>query len=304
MERSANYALVGAMSVILLLGSLVFIVWFAQFSFNQTYDDYRIIFRGPVSGLSRGGEVQFNGIRVGEIIRIELDERDPNKVITDIRIEHGTPVRLDSQARLQSQGITGVRFVMISAGTPTRPLLREASRERPPVIAAAPGRLDALVQDVSSMMRDGAQALERINRVLSDQNLATISQSLNDVGAVTAELRERRTLFARLDGAALQIELAAGAARSTLGGQGRGTLGEISTAATELRTAVADLRGLINRTDGSMTQLSATTLPEINATLGSIQEAALELQSLTADIRADPRATFARSQGREVEVPR
>jgi phospholipid/cholesterol/gamma-HCH transport system substrate-binding protein len=304
MERSANYALVGALSVILLLGSLVFIVWFAQFSFNQTFDDYRIIFRGPVSGLSKGGEVQFNGIRVGEITRIELDQRDPNKVITDIRVQNGTPVRVDSQARLQSQGITGVRFVLVSAGTPTRPLLRDASRARPPVIAAAPGRLDALVQDVSSMMRDGAQALERINRVLSDRNLATISQSLDDVGAVTAELRERRTLFARLDGAAQQIELAAGAARTTLGGQGRGTLGEISTAASELRSSIADMRQLITRADGSMVQLSATTLPELNATLGQIQATAFELENLTADIRQDPRATLTRAPGREVEVPR
>src|SRR5687768_18253240 len=104
MERQANYALVGALSVVLLLGALVFIVWLAQFQFNQTYDNYRINFRGPVSGLSEGGEVQFNGIRVGEITDIRLDERDPNKVITDITVEHGTPVRVDSQAQTAAQG--------------------------------------------------------------------------------------------------------------------------------------------------------------------------------------------------------
>jgi phospholipid/cholesterol/gamma-HCH transport system substrate-binding protein len=304
MERQANYALVGALSVILILAALVFVVWLAQFQFNQIYDEYRIVFRGPVSGLSTGGEVQFNGIRVGEITHIALDENDPNRVLTDIQVEAGTPVRVDSQARTQSQGITGVKYVLISPGTPTRPLLRRASRDDRPVIASAPGRLDAFVQDASSMMRDGAQALERVNRVLSDRNLATITQSLDDVGAVTAELRERRTLFARLDGAAAQIELAAASARSTLGGQGRGTLGEISTAATELRTAVADMRQLITRADGSVVQLSATTLPELNATLGSIQAAAFELENLTADIRTDPRATLTRAPGRELEVPR
>jgi phospholipid/cholesterol/gamma-HCH transport system substrate-binding protein len=311
MERQANYALVGALSVILILGGLVFIVWLAQFQFNQTYDEYRINFHGPVSGLSKGGEVQFNGIPVGEIVAIRLDARDPNLVITDIQVEHGTPVRIDSQARTQTQGITGVKFVQISPGTPTRALLREASRDRPPVIAAEANRMDAFVEDISSLMAGGAQAIERINRILSDRNIATISQSLDDVGAVTAEVRQRRAMFAniestfaRFDRAAAELQLTAASARSAIGGPGRGTLGEISTAASELRAAVADMRGLIGRTDGSMAQLSATTLPELNATLGSIQAAAVELQSLTADIRQDPRATFVRAAGREVEVPR
>ena len=311
MERQANYALVGALSLVLLLGALVFIVWLAQFEFNQQYDSYRINFRGPVSGLSKGGEVQFNGIRVGEITAISLDERDPNKVVTDIQVEHGTPVRLDSQAQTAAQGITGVKFVQISAGTPSRPLLREVSRDDPPVIASAPGRLEGFVQDAASLMRDGAAALARINRVLSDENIAVLSQSLGDVGAVTGEMRNRRTMFARvdstfanLDRAASEFALTASSARATLGGQGRGTLGEISTAATELRGAVAEMRQLITRADGSVVQISSTTLPELNATLGSIQAAAFELENLTSDIRRDPRATITRSPGREVEVPR
>ena len=110
MERQANYALVGALSVALLIGALVFIVWLAQFSFNQTYDEYRINFRGPVSGLSKGGEVQFNGIKVGEITRIALDRRDPNLVVTDIQVEDGTPVRIDSTATTAAQGIIGLPF--------------------------------------------------------------------------------------------------------------------------------------------------------------------------------------------------
>ncbi|MGZ8348441.1 MAG: MlaD family protein [Allosphingosinicella sp.] len=311
MERQANYALVGGLSVLLILGGLVFIVWLAQFQFNQTYDEYRINFRGPVSGLSKGGEVQFNGIKVGEITRLALDERDPNLVMTDIQIEHGTPVRVDSEAQTAALGITGVKYVQISPGTPNRPLLREASRDDRPVIRAAPGRLDALVQDVSAMMRDGAQALTRVNRILSDGNIQSLSQTLNNVDAATAALRDNRDMFARmdstfarLDSAAGELQLTAASARRTMGGPNSGTLGNVSTAAADLRVAVADLRQLITRTDGSMAQLSATTLPELNATLGAIQATAFELQNLTSDIRRDPRAALTRAPSREVEVPR
>ena len=311
MERQANYALVGALSVVLLLGALIFIVWLAQLSFNQTYDEYRIQFRGPVSGLSKGGEVQFNGIKVGEITRIALDPRDPNLVVTDIQIDGGTPVRVDSEAQTAALGITGVKYVQITPGTANRPLLRDVSRDDPPVIAARRARLEGFVQDAASLMEGGAEAITRLNRLLSDSNINTVSTALGDVGAVTAELRERRTMFARLDStftkldrAATELQLAAASARSMLGGQGRGVLGEVGTAAGELRSAVADARGLISRADRSVIQLSATTLPELNAALGSIQETAASLDNLASDIRQDPRGALTRPVGREVEIAR
>ena len=113
MARQANYALVGALSVAILIGALVFIVWLAQFSFNQTYDEYRINFRGPVSGLSQGGEVQFNGIKV-EITHL-LDPHDANLVVTDIQVQAGrryASIRRDDGAG-HHRG-----FVQIGPGTP------------------------------------------------------------------------------------------------------------------------------------------------------------------------------------------
>ena len=89
-----------------------------------------------------------------------------------------------------------------------------------------------------------------------------------------------------------------------MGGDNRGVLGEVGTAATELRVAVSEVRQLITNVDGSVVQLSATTLPEINAALGSIQEAADALDSLSTEIRQDPRGALSRPTGREVEIPR
>lgn len=301
MERQANYALVGIITVGLIVAALVFIVWFAQFQFKQTFDVYRIIFQGPVSGLSKGGEVQFNGIKLGEIVDIKLDERDPNRVITDVKLEHRTPVRADSTARTAAQGITGVRYVQISAGTPSRPLLRQISREHPPVIRAERARLDAIAQDVSRLTRDGAEALARVNRLLSDKNIATFGRTIDNVGSVTDEVSEHRTMFARLDRAANELEQAAALARRSLGGQD-GTLVQINQSANELRHVLAGVRSLVQRIDGSVSDVSATTLPELNATLASIQEASASLNELSSDIRRDPRGSLLRSKGQEVKI--
>ena len=67
MERNANYALVGFASLMLFVGMVIFVVWLARVSFSQQYDTYDVVFQGPVDGLSKGGEVHFNGIKVGDI---------------------------------------------------------------------------------------------------------------------------------------------------------------------------------------------------------------------------------------------
>src|SRR3546814_4174557 len=74
------YGLIGGLTLALLAAAFGFILWLGQSQFARNFDEYRIIFDGPVRGLSEGGEVQFNGIPVGEITRISLDPRNPNRV--------------------------------------------------------------------------------------------------------------------------------------------------------------------------------------------------------------------------------
>src|SRR6202008_1972452 len=124
-ERNPNYALVGASSLILFVGLVIFVVWLARLQFNRDYDTYDILFQGPVRGLSQGGEVHFTGIKVGEVPKIPLDRTTPARVIARTRVTSDVPIRVDSYATLEPQGITGVNYVQITSGTGTRQLLKE-----------------------------------------------------------------------------------------------------------------------------------------------------------------------------------
>src|SRR6187402_3804750 len=123
MEKNANYALVGLSTLILSIGLVIFVVWLARLQFAHEYDLYDVVFQGPVRGLSDGGEVHFNGIKVGEVTKIALDKSDPNRVIARVRVSSDVPIKTDSFATLEPQGITGVNYVQIAAGTPAKPLL-------------------------------------------------------------------------------------------------------------------------------------------------------------------------------------
>src|SRR5580693_5659534 len=125
MERNANYALVGFASMMLFVGLIIFVVWLARVQFSREYDTYDVLFIGPVNGLSQGGEVHFNGIKVGEITDIGLDKDDPKQIVARVRVTSDVPIRADSYATSEAQGITGVSYIQITPGSANQPLLKD-----------------------------------------------------------------------------------------------------------------------------------------------------------------------------------
>ncbi|CAM5390419.1 Phospholipid/cholesterol/gamma-HCH transport system substrate-binding protein OS=Sphingobium scionense OX=1404341 GN=GGQ90_003361 PE=4 SV=1 [Sphingobium scionense] len=311
MERHAHYALVGVISTIVFIAAAAFVIWLGSLQINRKVDDYRILFRGPVRGLSEGGEVQFNGIKVGQIERIDLDPRDPNRVITDIQIKAGTPVRDDLVATLESEGISGVSIVQISAGTPSRPLLNKVSKEERPVIRSKGNALSSLLQGGGQLIQKAADALDRVNRVLSDRTIANAEKTFQNVRETSDALVENRAMFdrassalAKLDLAATDIQDAARSVRTIANGDGRQAFSDISDAAAELKLGIRDARGVIAKLDTQSSAIGTTTLPNINATMLELQETAKSLDGLIRDVRRDPRATLTKGSGKELELPR
>src|ERR1700761_2773985 len=127
LERNANYALVGFASLVLFVGLGAFVLWLAQVRFARDYDIYDIVSDGPVRGISQGGEVHFNGIKVGEVQRIALDPANASRVIARIKVTSDVPIKTDSYATLEPQGVTGVNYVQITAGTRARPFLKDVT---------------------------------------------------------------------------------------------------------------------------------------------------------------------------------
>src|SRR6185369_4983927 len=130
------------------------------------------------------------------------------------------PVRVDSFATLEPQGITGLNYIQVSAGTASRPLLKDADkarcdrlglgRECIPVLHSQRSTISDLLEGGGTVLTRTIEALDRVNRVLSDQNIKTFSASLSDVQSVTAELRERKAIIADAQSAIQRLDAAAG----------------------------------------------------------------------------------------------
>ena len=318
MEKNANYALVGLSSLILFVGLVIFVVWLARISFSQQYDLYDIVFDGPVRGLNQGGEVHFNGIKVGEVTRIALDRTNPSRVIARARVTSDVPIRIDSFATLEPQGITGVNYVQITAGASSKPLLKVAEKakcqsnglsECIPILKSQHSALSDLLEGGGTVLSRTIEALDRVNRVLSDQNIKSFSATLSDAQAFSAALRERKEivgdaqkLIQDLDTATQHADGIIGSTKGLIDGDGKRGIKNIADAADEAKTAAHDLRGMIDKLQGPTADFATTGLPQITAAVVQLQSAAQSLERLVNEIQTSPTGALGKAPAEEMKV--
>ncbi len=310
MERDAHYAAVGIATVALMLALAVFTIWLARLQFNKDYDVYDIVFYGPVRGLSEGGEVHFNGIRVGEVTDLNLDPQKGDQVIARVRLNGTTPVRVTSRAQLEPQGITGLNYIQITAGDPSSPLLKSQYPESAvPVIQSQPSPIAELLSGSGTVLAQTVDALNRINRVMSDDNIRSFSTSLKNVESISTEFEARKGMLKQLEealtnaNAAVKEYEALGAdARRLVNTDGRQAIDNINKATGDAQTAIASLNRSVSGLERPLGDFASTGLPQLNQTIQELNEATRSLQGLIDDVRTSPRDFIGRPASRELEV--
>jgi phospholipid/cholesterol/gamma-HCH transport system substrate-binding protein len=324
MERNANYALVGLASTLLFLGLVVFVIWLARLQSADDFDQYDIVFTEPVRGLSEGGFVFFNGIRVGEVTDIKLDQANPNRVVTRVRLDGETPVRVDSRAQLEPQGITGVNYIQISAGSPKQPLLVPERRNEIPVIRSTPSAFAGLLEGGGTVLQRTVDALDRVNLLLSDQNLRGISGTVNDVNSLSGELAANRAIIGEsrlaladtrlairqatlalegVDETTTDVQRLIADSRGLVNGDAKAALADVAEATEEIKAATREVRLSVQQIAEPTTEFARTGLPQISAAVVSLQEAADSVERLTNQINQSPSGLLTRRSARELEVP-
>jgi phospholipid/cholesterol/gamma-HCH transport system substrate-binding protein len=191
METRANYALIGAFTLAVVAAAFAFVYWFSGGDKHSMRKSYRIVFTGSVSGLSRGSEVLFNGLRVGEVSEIDLMQEDPSRVAAIVEVNNRTPVKTDTRARLEFAGLTGVASIALSGGSATAKPLEAADGERPVIFAEA-SEFQNLLESVQRLASKSDGILEKVDSLLAQngnsinttiKNVETFSQALSDNSA-------------------------------------------------------------------------------------------------------------------------
>ena len=188
METRANYVAVGAFVLACVIGLVVTILWLAGAQYSQEYSYYQTFFKGPVTGLGKGTVTRYNGIDVGRVTDLKFNPADPQSVIVTMQVQPNLNIREDSEASIESQGLTGGTYVEISGGTAKSPILAAKDDQQYPVIRAKQSTLQQLEQSAPEVVAKLNIAVTRLNDLLNDQNRKAMSDVLANLDQTTAML--------------------------------------------------------------------------------------------------------------------
>ncbi|MEE2566985.1 MlaD family protein [Hyphobacterium marinum] len=318
METKAHHALVGFFAMFLVAAGGFFILWLSAYSGNTQYADYDIVFDGPVRGLRETGEVRFNGIPVGEVTSIELDTQNPNRVIARVRVAATTPVRVDSSAQLEPQGLTGLAYIQITGGSPESQRLYSPAGRPPPRIYAVPAQLDSLFQGGEDVLEAANRALIRISALLNEENLQEFAETLENLNTLTNSLAEDDRLIdelseaiATLNQTGRDISAAAvalqqfGEDSSMLieGDLGRATR-ETAQAAIDLQVASTQAAELLETIRPQVERFSEDGLTDLTLAANDLRRLIATMERIAIDLEDNPSGFISGEPRRTVEVPR
>lgn len=187
METRANYALIGAFTLAVLAAAFMFVFWFSQTTKEGTRD-IRVEFSSSVAGLSRGSNVTFNGVRVGEVKSIELSPTRPGVVYAGIEVSQRAPVKDDTRARLEYQGLTGVATIALSGGSEGSPPLA-GERGALPIIEADRSDYQNILETLQRLAGRVETVLDNANKLFAE-NSASIGRTVKNVESFSQALGE------------------------------------------------------------------------------------------------------------------
>ncbi|MEQ9643111.1 MAG: MlaD family protein [Alphaproteobacteria bacterium] len=191
METRASHLLIGSFVLVFIAGALGFIVWLAKVDIDRKFAYYTIFFDGAVSGLSIGGDVRYNGIPVGTVAAIDIDPDNPSRVRVIAEVAHDTPIRTDTFASLELQGITGVSFVQLKGGTPGAPLLIDVSEDERPEIRSVASAIQELFEGAPELISRIIVLVNEVTLLVGEENRGHITKILANAETVSATLARR-----------------------------------------------------------------------------------------------------------------
>jgi phospholipid/cholesterol/gamma-HCH transport system substrate-binding protein len=191
METRAHHVLIGLFTVIVVTGALLFGLWLAKSSVDTEFKDYEVVFNEAVSGLSKGSSVQYSGIKVGDVVTLRLDPKDPRRVLARIRLGGDTPVKEDTRAKLALTGVTGTSIIQLSGGTPQSPELKGKDGQLPTIVAS-PSPIALLLSDSNELISGVNTLMHNANLLFSAENIERISSTLEHLEQTTGTIADQR----------------------------------------------------------------------------------------------------------------
>ncbi len=282
METRANYVLIGGFTILATIFLLLFALWAAKFSSDRNWRQYEVIFSEPVTGLTEGGGVQYNGISVGTVDNLSLAPDDARKVIALLKIKADTPVKVDTRAKLSQQGITGVPFIQLTGGSPEAAQLEPDESRDIPIIRTEPSALQNIADTANRLVA-------RMDQLISEDNIAKISATIDHLeqttGSISAQREDIAALIVGARNATETLQATLKTADTSLNKIDRNVVDQLPALMAKLDTTVGKLDSVAGNADALIAENRPALQSFANDGLSQLGPTLAELRALMRDLR-------------------
>ena len=261
METRAHHVLIGLFTVLVVGAALMFALWLGKSDADRQFEIYDIVFQEAVSGLSKGGTVEFNGIKIGDVVSLRLDPDDARRVIARVRVDAAAPVRTDTEARLVPAGITGRTMIRLTSGDDPGSVPLQAEDDVVPRLVAVPSAFGRLLADGEDAVTNVNELLVQARMLFSAENVAAIGRTLDNLEQTTAALAAQRDDV-------------------------NAVLKQVTQASVEASTALAEATRVLGTANRLVEQQGTQTLDSAREAMLAFERAMGSVEALIADNRA------------------
>jgi phospholipid/cholesterol/gamma-HCH transport system substrate-binding protein len=297
METRSNFVMVGAVTLAILVGLLLFVVWLSGLS-NKENRCYDIYFGQAVGGLNRGSNVTFSGVPVGQITQISLLPQRPEFVWVRIEVDQDTPILQGTTAQIRGVGFTGVSEIQLQGAVKGARPIQQVGPEGCPVIPSSSGGLGALLNSAPELIDRIQRLTERLTELLNDKNQNAIADILENVERTTAILADRapelgdaiadaRIAMRNAGVAAQRVSVLADSTNDLVVQEGRPAAQDLRRAIAGVQRATENLDAMIAEARPGVQNFSKSTLPEANRLVRDMRELTQSLKAVSERIEQE-----------------
>lgn len=162
----------------------VFLGYVLKRYLSEQFDNYYTVFDTDVNGLFIDAKVRLNGIDVGSVTSITINDENLNQVVVAFKVKQGTPIKQGTRAGMTAgMNLTGEKQIILSGGSFSEPNVPEGG-----LVPAASSAFDKITGQMGEVVGKVDTLLNALNRLLSEENAQAISNSLKNFEAITGNL--------------------------------------------------------------------------------------------------------------------
>lgn len=253
----------------------------------ETRDVYYIGFRDTsVTGLLEGGTVKYHGLTVGFVSHISIDPKDIRRVIVEVSLDHGTPIKEDTQAEMALLGITGLKLIELSGGSNESKPLKTGS-----IIEAGVSITDRLTDSAEAIAIKAQRVMDNLSLLTDTDNRLRIIELLENTNKTMNELHSALTRNRSLIDTTMANAQAISTDARAISRMTKNTMSKVESVA-ESDSLRLIMHNLVEITDSIKKADLVALMQELNTTLERSNRMIRDMEASFTKSRADILSTI------------